>query len=189
MKNTKNTVKKVLGILMVITTLFLAVVPAFASANSLGLLDPAYVNCENGKSLNLRESPNGAIIGHLECGTEVWVLEHLRNGWTEITLKNGKTGYVMTKFLQEKKPGKYEITEREDNFREVRRTYTVTAKALNKKTEKSVGLRVKPNKTSKAIRTLYEGDELEVLAVGNTWLKVYDPETGRTGYVAKDYVE
>lgn len=189
MKNTKNTVKRVLGILMVITTLFLAAVPAFAKSVDTRYLDSVYVNCENGKRLNLRETPNGTVIGRLDCGTEVYVLEHLRSGWTEVLLKNGKSGYVMTKFLQEKKPGKYEITEREDNFRAVRNPYTVTAKALNKNTEKSVGLRVKPNKTAKAIRTLYAGDELEVLAVGKTWLKVRDLDTGRTGYVAKDYVE
>ena len=107
--------------------------------------------------------------------------------WAEIVMKNGKTGFVMTKFIQEAKPGKYEITEREDNFKSVT-PYTVTAKALNKKSEKSVGLRVKPTKTSKAIRTLRAGDELEVLAKAKTWLQVRDLQTGKTGFVAADYV-
>ena len=65
----------------------------------------------------------------------------------------------------------------------------MTAKALSKKTTKSVGLRAKPNKTSKAIRTLQAGDQLEVIAEGKTWFQVMDPETEKTGFVAKDYMD
>ena len=66
--------------------------------------------------------------------------------------------------------------------------YLVSAKALNAKTDLSVGLRVKPNKTSQAIRTLTAGDRLQVIARGRTWSKVVDLLTGRTGYVANDYI-
>ena len=58
----------------------------------------------------------------------------------------------------------------------------------NKNGTKSVGLRVKPTKSSKAIRTLQAGDQLEVIAKGKTWLKVRDNKTGKTGYVAAEYV-
>ena len=84
------------------------------------------------------------------------------------------------------KPGKYEITERDDNFVAV--NYLATAKALNATTDRSVGLRVKPNKTSSAIRRLTVGDELQVIARGNVWSKVIDLRTGRTGFVANDYI-
>ena len=67
-------------------------------------------------------------------------------------------------------------------------SYTVIAKARNSKTEESVGLRVKPSKKSTAIRRLMAGDTLTVIAVGKTWSKVKDPETGKTGYVANDYI-
>ena len=93
----------------------------------------------------------------------------------------------MTKFLVSSKPGKYEITERDDNFRSVT-PYTVSAKAINNKSDRSVGLRVNPNKTAKAIRRLTAGDTLKVIAVGKTWSKVVDSTTGRTGYVANAYV-
>ena len=92
----------------------------------------------------------------------------------------------MTKFLVDTKPGKYEITEREDNFRSV--SYTVTAKALNGKTDKSVCLRAKPNKTSSSLRRLTAGNILKVVAEGKTWSKVVDVATGMTGYVANDYL-
>ncbi|MBQ6563411.1 MAG: SH3 domain-containing protein, partial [Clostridia bacterium] len=50
------------------------------------------------------------------------------------------------------------------------------------------GLRVSPNKTAKSIRRLAAGDVLQVIATGKTWSKVVDPATGRTGYVANDYM-
>ena len=30
---------------------------------------------------------------------------------------------------------------------------------------------------------------LEVIAEGKTWFKILDPETGKTGFVARDYME
>ena len=109
-------------------------------------------------------------------------------GWVYITDKNHKDGgFVMSKFLVNKKPGKYEITERDDDFIAVT-PFEVSAKALNNNTDRSVGLRVSPNKTAKAIRRLAAGDVLQVIATGKTWSKVVDPSTGRTGYVANDYM-
>ena len=55
-------------------------------------------------------------------------------------------------------------------------------------TSSKVGLRVKPSKKSNAIRRLMAGDTLTVIAVGKTWSQVKDPETGKTGYVANDYI-
>ena len=63
--------------------------------------------------------------------------------------------------------------------------FNVAAKALNGKTDRSVCLRVKPNKTSQSIRRLTAGDQLQVIAVGKTWDKVVDLTTGQTGNVAR----
>ena len=125
-------------------------------------------------------------ITQLKCGTHVEVLEDLGNGWVRIATDEF-VGYVMKKFLADREPGKYEITEREDNFVTVN-PYYVRAKALNNRTDRSVGLRVKPNKTSSEIRRLMAGDLLQVIACGRTWSKVIDLQTGRTGYVANDYI-
>ena len=94
---------------------------------------------------------------------------------------------MMTKFLVNEKPSKYEITERSDNFRTVA-PCTAKAKALNQNTDKSVCLRAEPNKTSASLRRLHTGDELQIIAVGKTWSKVKDLTTGKTGYVANDYI-
>lgn len=67
--------------------------------------------------------------------------------------------------------------------------FNVAAKALNGKTDRSVCLRVKPNKTAKAIRRLTAGDQLQVIARGKVWSKVVDLQTRKTGYVANDYIQ
>ena len=179
--------KKALSIVMILVTVFALMVPAFAD-NATGFGKEMWVNCADGYRLNVREQPSTSsrLITRFDCGTKVRILEDVGNGWVYVT--NEKiSGYVMQKFLQEKKPGKYEITERDDHFVGVT-PYFVCAKALNDKTDTSVGLRMKPNKTSKAIRRLTAGDQLQVIARGNVWSEVVDPVTGKTGYVANDYV-
>ena len=178
--------KKIISIVIILVLAAAVAIPAFASSEENAQI--LWVNCANGKRLNLRTEPvNGKVIVRLDNGTRVEVLEHEGAGWALVT--TGRyTGYVQTEFLQNSKPGKYEITERADSFKSVT-PYLVVAKALNGKSDRSVGLRVKPNKTAKAIRRLEAGDELQVIAIAKTWSKVVDLETGKTGYVANDYIE
>ena len=178
--------KKLLTIALVAIMMLGLMVPVFASAEG----ETLWVNCANGKTLNLRVEPSKSArkLTGLECGTKVTVLpvSNETEGWTCVRA-NGRDGWVMTQFLVSKKPGKYEITERDDNFQNVA-NYTVSAQPLKGQPEKSVCLRVKPNKTAKSIRRLASGDELTVVAVGKVWSKVVDTATGRTGYVANDYI-
>ncbi len=181
--------KKMLSIAIILVTVFALMIPAFASAGGYEETD-MWVNCENGKKLNVRSeaSTAGRVITQLPCGTKVHVDYSCGNGWVAISDYH-YSGYVQAKFLVATKPGKYEITERDDNFVALRNPYIVTAKALNNKTDRSVGLRVKPNKTASAIRRLTAGDQLQVIARGKVWSKVIDLQTGRTGYVANDYIQ
>ena len=180
--------KKLISAIIILVTVFALAVPAFASENATGFGIDMWVNCADGYRLNVREQPslNGSLITRFDCGTKVTLLGDAGNGWEYVT--NGQiSGYVMRRFLQSTRPGKYEITERDDHFVAVT-PYIVCATALNGKTNVSVGLRVKPNKTSHAIRRLDAGDELQVIARGKVWSKVVDLQTGETGYVANDYL-
>ena len=178
--------KKLMTIALVAMLLLGLMVPVFASAEG----ETLWVNCADGKTLNLRAEPSRTArkLTGLECGTNVTVLpvSNETEGWTCVRAK-GRDGWVMTKFLVSRKPGKYEITERNDNFQNVD-NYTVSAQPLKGQPEKSVCLREKPNKTAKSIRRLASGDQLTVVAVGKVWSKVVDTATGRTGYVANDYI-
>ena len=178
--------KKMISMIMILVTVLAVMVPAFASAEFVE--KDMWVNCANGKTLNLRSEPRTGsdIVLRLECGTKVHVDYDAGNGWVAVS-DYRFSGYVQSKFLVDKKPGKFEITERDDNFASVT-PYMVTAKALNGKTDRSVGLRVKPNKTAKALRRLNAGDQLQVIARGKIWSKVIDMQTGKTGYVANDYL-
>lgn len=179
--------KKLISLTIILVTVLALMIPAFASAGEWGT--DMWVNCANGKRLNLRMEPSAGsgLITRLDCGTKVEVTEDLGNGWVHIVTWD-YAGYVQKKFLVASKPGKYEITERDDNFVSVT-PYMVSAKALNARSDRSVGLRVKPNKTAGAIRRLTAGDRLQVIARGKTWSKVVDLQTGRTGYVANDYLQ
>ena len=157
--------KKILSIAVILVTVLALMIPVFASADEFGGVD-MWVNCENGKKLNLREEPStsAGIITRLECGTKVHVDYSLGNGWVAISDYH-YSGYVT-----------------------VKEPYLVVAKARSAKSDSSVGLRVKPNKTAKAIRRLTAGDQLKVIARGKVWSKVVDLKTGKTGYVANDYI-
>ena len=183
--------KKFVSMILVLVTALALMVPVFASASAEALPTTMWVNCADGKRLNVREAPNthSKVLYRVDSGkqVEIMIQDSESSAWVYVR-ENGKPcGYVMKKFLQANKPGKYEVTERADNFRTVS-SYTVAARALNNKTTNSVCLRVKPNKTAKSLRRLAAGDTLTVIAVGKTWSKVVDKATGRTGYVANDYI-
>ena len=180
--------KKVIGIVMVLMMVVGLMVPVMASADTK-TQDYMWVNCPNGKTVNIRQttSTKSTVLYRVESGKKLTILGSAEPGWLYVRQGNRAPGYVMAKFLMTNKPGKYEITERDDNFQNVA-NYTVSAQPLKGQPEKSVCLRVKPNKTSKSIRRLSSGDQLTVVAVGKTWSKVVDTATGRTGYVANDYI-
>ena len=62
-----------------------------------------YVNTSNKGVLNMREEPraNAKVLAQIPYGTELEVTTTTTE-WT-ITTYNGKQGYVMTKFLGDKK--------------------------------------------------------------------------------------
>ena len=183
--------KKILSAVMVLMLAIGLMIPAFASAESTEGHDTMWVVCADGKRLNVRYQPSRSsrLLYRIDNGDSLTVLhdEPTPEGWAMVRKGNKQVGYVMTKYLKANKPGKYELRERDDDFVAVG-TYKVTARALNSRTDESVGLRVKPTKKSTAIRRLMAGDTLDVIAVGKTWSQVRDPQTGATGYVANDYI-
>ena len=181
--------KKLMTMVLALVMAIGMMIPMFASADQK-TQDYMWVNCADGKTLNVRETPDtkAKVLYRVESGKKIEILDSTdAQGWLYVRVAGKSSGYVMAKFLVAAKPGKYEITERSDNFKAVTQ-YTVTAKALSKKTTNSVCLRTSPNKTARSIRRLTAGDRLTVVSVGKVWSKVVDQKTGRTGYVANDYI-
>lgn len=62
------------------------------------------VTAENGLPVRVRDNPNGKTIDRLKVGTMVEAGEPDSDGWQEIRY-NGKTGYMMSKFLRKSGDG------------------------------------------------------------------------------------
>ena len=183
--------KKILSVVMVLMLAIGLMIPVFSSAENTDGHDRMWVVCADGKRLNVRALPNRSskLLYRIDNGDSVTILhdEPTPDGWAMVRKGNKPVGYAMTQFLVANKPGKYELRERDDDFKKVN-SYIVIAQARSKKSDESVGLRTKPTKKSGAIRRLMAGDTLTVIEVGKTWSRVYDPQTGSTGYVANDYI-
>ena len=105
--------KKLICIAIVLISLFSLMVPAMAAGKKYSDVD-MWVNCSNGKRLNVREAPNSGArrITQLECGTKVHVdydagtgdrLQVIAKGntWFQVVdLQTGKTGYVAKQYVQ-----------------------------------------------------------------------------------------
>ena len=189
MKGRYLKMKKIISVMFALMMLVGLMVPVMSNAESTDGHDVMYVVCANGKTLNVREAPSKSskLLYRVENGSKLEIAEPESDGWVLVRQGDKPYGFVMTKFLQAKKPYKYDLTERADDFKAVT-PYTVTAKARGKNTDESVGLRTQPTKKSASIRRLMAGDQLQVIEVGKTWSKVIDPQTGATGYVANDYM-
>ncbi len=188
MKGRFTGMKKILSVAIGLMMLLGLMIPVFASAESNP--QTVWANRLDRRSINVHESANvdSRILYRVNCGTRMEVVPSQQvKGWLCVRKDGKDAGWVKSKFLMDRKPGKYDYTEKEDNFQTVK-AYNVTAVALNGKTSKSVCLRTAPNKISESIRRLTAGDTLQVVAEGKTWSKVVDTATGKSGYVANDYI-
>ncbi len=182
MKNMKN---KVISIALALVLVLGIMIPLTASASGMD----KYVFCPNGGMMSIRRTPNarGTRIAQLANGTEVTLVENVGNGWALVEAGNCR-GYARTQYLQSAPLSKYQTGESRDSITGVE-PFLAVVKPLNGKTLRSVSLRVNPTKACRAIRRLTAGDQLEVIASGSVFSQVVDLKTGRTGYVANDYLQ
>jgi len=198
-----------------LTTLTLAVllvlVAVCPAASAMGT-KTFYVNTNNGTggALLMRADPwvaSDNVIGRIPYGTKVQVAGISDDGQWGYTSYGSTSGWVMMKFLSEYEPGpskKKKVTptpvpQGEDgdyilNF--INNEFTVMArntlinryqvKVTPPKLTTKCYLRWAPHQSTRAMRSdLMYGDILTVVAEGNKWLKVLDPETDQTGFITK----
>ena len=171
-----------------------------------------YVKTGNGKTLNVRSEPSTAdrnnVILQWPYGHQVVVDYHLGNGWTCVMLAGQyDCGYVQTKYLVSKDPGKYVPTSADaelakpatskesytlDQLNEVLKTArSVTPYNVTLYPTRSSGwvyLRWVPSRNAQYVTTYSGGQEVQVLAELKDWYQVQDPETGKVGFVYTSYV-
>ena len=195
--------KRFVSMMLVALTLMLAAFVPAAMAGEEGPNAHAgyyYVKTGNGKGLNVRDNPNGKVVGSLKYGTRVYVDAFSDSEWALITYRydngHGKgdyAAYVSTRFLVRTDPGQYQGASSSGSAADVSRTakqvpspYTVTARP--DRASGWVNLRKAPSTDAKVLAKCYMGKTLTVLAELRGWFKVQDPATGTIGYISSRYV-
>ena len=142
-----------------------------ATALAVALALPAASMAETfmvvkGGSLNLREQPSldAKVLGQYATGTWMTVLSE-DGEWSKVSV-NGKTGYVMNKYLS---------ASAADSTLYVR---TNTGRGLN--------LRDEPSLEGNIITSFKPGTAVSVLVRGNSWHKV--SVNGTVGYMSAQYL-
>ncbi len=193
--------KRFLAAALILLLLTASVCEAFADGSSV-----MYVKTSNGKSLNVRSSPEKAdnIIGSLAYGDSVVVdWSYAGNdGWSRIFWGSWGSAYVMSNFLVDYKPGPAPTPHKEEK----KEGETAEKAKLDKelKSEKAVAepyyiavrptrvsgwvnFRTGPSASTERITSFPDGKELVVLGETTSWYKARDPETNKVGYLSKSY--
>ena len=166
-----------------------------------------YVYTENGGTLNVRSEPmvrDGNVIGKLEYGAEVIVEGYvvINTDWSVIRYKKGPdgVGYVMNRFLVDKKPGKSsKQKEAEQRTRDLEQMNKELASAETfdqpmmavvraNRTSGWTNFRSGPSTAADKIGTLQDGHELKLIGQTKDWYQAVDLATGKTGYIHKNFI-
>lgn len=183
--------------------LALAVIASVCCVSTAALADsyPLYVYTENGKTLNLREAPNtdAKVLQNIPFGDEFWVSYFLGNGWA-YGHWGGEFGYVMSRYLVTEKPThkptpvpakqdtekteKAKLASETKSEHDIEPTYIAVRAS---RTSGWVNFRTGPGQITKRITSFADGKELIAYGETDNWYRAKDPDTGKTGYIHKNY--
>lgn len=175
--------KKAVALLTTLVITMLAMIPITVACAGNNYTTQYYVVSENGKTVNLRNRPDGSRITRLGVGKPVTLINDTGNGWMKVSVKvDGEIlkGYIMNEFLSQEDP-----TEADQTFVKVNRFKVLVAPSKGK--EGHVNLRAKATVDSTCLRYLRKDDVLTVIAESNAWYQVRTT-ADTTGYVVKAFV-
>ncbi len=116
-KEEKTMIKRLISLMLIVMMALAIAIPVAVAEDDTP--DPRagyyYVKTGNGRGLNVRESPNGTVVGSLKYGTKIYVTTFTTPEWALITYVYDKPGYgtaeyaawVSTRYLTRSNPGKY----------------------------------------------------------------------------------
>ncbi len=199
--------KKLISLMLVTFMLSALLIPA-AMAAGAGYY---YVKTDNGKSLNVRNNPDGKVLGSLPYGTRVYVEEFVNSGkWARIyyQYQGGEyAAFLSARYLVNYNPGSYTpsataspasassvdaakaLSDMNAEFktgRLVPQQFNVYARPS--RASGWVNLRWAPSLEAERIATCPQGKVLTVIGETRSWYQVRDPETGMIGFISKQYV-
>ena len=173
--------KKAVCIASILMTLVLSLIPAASLA--VGIC--RWIDCPEGKAVHVHSAAGGKVLYSLAGGTPVLAQTTVptSEGWVYITSdEHTGRGFVRTRYLTAKSPDVFEKDAEENDLTPLE-PYMATVQPISSASSRSGQLHVSPDRTAQAIRRLSAGQVLEVIASSDSWSKVYDTLTGRTGYV------
>lgn len=174
-----------------------------------------YVYTENGKTLNVRATPGGDVVGHLKYGTQIYCYyKDNGNGWALIDYKYNMPGvgegtyacFVSSRFLVKNKPAARTAASKKtstsgaaavstdplmainEEFRAAKKVTPYTVYARPSRASSWVNLRWAPTKTAEIMATYKANAPLTVIQELKNWFQVEDPDTGLVGFVDKSFV-
>ena len=201
--------KRILSLLLVAALAVLALVPAALADDENNVTDPGYwyVYTKNGKSLNVRMTPGGDIVGSLRNGARIHVEAFTDENWALITYHYNMPGYgpgdyaayVNRRFLSRKKPDTSasgaQKTAAADPMEEINKEFKAAKKVTPYKvyvrpsrTTGWVNMHWAPSNGSELLATYKANDTLLVIRELENWLQVEDQDTGDVGFVNKQFV-
>ena len=167
------------------------IVPAMASGTTM------YVYTGNGKGLNLRDAPNGNKLALIPFGAAVINDEMVgvEPGWTHVTY-NGMGGFVMSQYLSTQKLPKPVIT-MSDNPMDSNDltsmfqgfTFVTPYTATLYPSSANAVLRWAPTKSAGIRERYVRGQQVTVIAESKYWVQARDEETGKVGFIWRNFVK
>ena len=131
-----------------------------------------YVNT-NTRGLNLRNQPNGTILGSYPRGTAVTVLS-TSESWSKVSVNN-QTGYMYSHWLSSNKPSSGSASS------------IGTAVVANPKDSQVLFLRSEPSVSSQSLGYYRNGKQVTLLEKLDGWYKV--TVDGKTGYMMAKFLD
>ena len=188
--------------ILLLALAMMLVLAAFTSAFAEEVTEEKqyYVYTDNGNDLNVRDTPNGDIIGKVQYGQAVDVISFVNDYWAMISFGDGQ-GYVASRYIVTVDPEiiRKAIEEELDSYTgdpmididaEFASAvdvddYKITARPA--RVTSVVNMRWIPSETGRIIAKYKATEALVVLKELRYYLQVQDPDTGDVGYIHKKF--
>ena len=206
--------RKIIAMIIAAITAIMMIVPAALAEDNTPPDSEGYyyVYTENGKGLNVRESPGGRTVGSLKYGSRIYCYyRDGGNGWALINFKydNGYgygtyAAFVSSRYLRKTKPeprtggsssksssssaAADTISEINAEFRSARKVTPFTVTVRPSRTSGWVNMRWAPSKSAEVVATYKQNEKLLVIKETNNWYQVEDQDTGDVGFISKQFV-
>ena len=191
--------KKIITVILAVALLAALAMPAVADAFTL------YAS-KDGVKVYAKKSTGADVYRRLSKGERV-LIEKQSGKWYAILVEDpsgdGQTlGWIQAKYLSSTKPSKQKKEKKKKAPRpttspqkEIDRVLSTMqnvepyeAEVVTKTENGTVALRWQPTTGGRLIRQIVNGKRVKVLAEGDGWSQVSDPESGYTGFMSANYL-